>query len=182
MSRNSRWYTHGVVTLLSFMTLPAAIFGAWPEMIRRPLGRPAADPAPQNGLADGYDSRRDPDEDLAAARVEAKKSGKNIFVEVGGEWCTWCHILDQFFHEHPDLELLRDKNYVSMKVSKSQENPNRVFLSGFPYIHGYPHIFILDAAGNLIHSQPTTVLEDGRSYNAKRFQELLDRFAPKRST
>jgi len=31
MSRNSRWYTHGVVTLLSFVTLPAAIFGAWPE-------------------------------------------------------------------------------------------------------------------------------------------------------
>lgn len=91
------------------MTLSAAIFGAWPEMIRSSLGRPAADSAPQNGLADGYDSRRDPDEDLAAARVAAKKSGKNIFVEVGGGWCTWCHILGQFFHEHRDLELLRDK-------------------------------------------------------------------------
>lgn len=53
-----------------------------------------------------------------------------------------------------------------MKVSLSQENPNRVFLSRFPSIHGYPHIFILDAAGNLIHSQPTTVPEDGRSYKA----------------
>ena len=43
----------------------------------------------------------------------------------------------------------------------SLENPNGVFLSRFPYIHGYPHIFILDAAGNLTHSQPTTMLEDG---------------------
>jgi thiol:disulfide interchange protein len=182
MSRNSRWYTQGVATLLSFATLPAATFGAWPELTRRCLAQPAAASAQQNGLADGYDPRRDPDEELAAARAEAKKSGKKIFVEVGGEWCTWCHILDQFFHEHPDLELLRDKNYVSMKVSMSQENPNRVFLSRFPYIHGYPHIFILDAAGNRIHSQPTNVLEDGRSYNAKRFQKSLAQFVPKRST
>src|SRR5205807_9132429 len=109
-----------------------------------------------------------------------EKSCKNIFVEVGGEWCTWCHILDRFFHEHPNLEALRDKNYVPMKVSMSQENPNRAFFSRFPYIHGYPHIFILDAEGKLIRSQPTKVLEDGQSYNAKRFQKLLEQCAPKR--
>ena len=34
-----------------------------------------------------------------------------------------------FFHEHRYLEVLRDKNYVSMKVSMIQENPKRVFLS-----------------------------------------------------
>src|SRR2546430_3653606 len=54
-----------------------------------------------------------------------RRSSDLIFVEVGGEWCTWCHILDRFFHEHPNLEALRDKNYVPMKVSMSQENPNR---------------------------------------------------------
>ena len=35
----------------------------------------------------------------------------------------------RFFHEHRYLEVLRDKNYVSMKVSMIQENPKRVFLS-----------------------------------------------------
>src|SRR5215469_16881435 len=53
-----------------------------------------------------------------------EKTGKNIFVEVGVEWCTWCHILDRFFDEHPNLEALRDKNYIPMKVSISQENSN----------------------------------------------------------
>ena len=177
MSRSSRRYQHGMATFLSFMMLPEAAFHAWPVMGGRPVARPAA--APQNGLADDYDPRRDPEKDLAAASAEAKKSGKNIFVEVGGEWCTWCHILDRFFHEHPGLEALRDKNYVSMKVSMSQENPNRAFLSRFPHVHAYPHIFILDAEGNLIRSQPTDVLEDGRSYNARRFQKFLEKFAPK---
>ena len=133
-----------------------------------------------NALADRYDPQRDPTKDLAAASEEAKRSNKNIFVVVGGEWCSWCHTLEHFFQEHSDLEALLDKNYVTMKVSFSQENPNRAFLSHFPYIHGYPHIFILDADGKLIHSQSTNVLEDGHSYNAKRIEEFLARYAPKR--
>ena len=180
MSRSSRCYRGGVVTALSLLMVPAGIFRAWPAVSGRSLARAAVASAPQNGFADGYDAGRDPEKDLAAAGVEAKKSGKNIFVEVGGEWCGWCHILDRFFQEHLSLAALRDKNYVSMKVNMSQENPNRAFLSRFPDIHGYPHIFILDAEGNLIRSQPTNVLEDGRSYNTKRFQEFLEQFAPKR--
>ncbi len=140
---------------------------------------PAA--APHNALADRYDPQRDPAKDLAAAREEAKRSNKNIFVVVGGEWCSWCHTLERFFEEHSDMEALLDRNYVTMKVSMSLENPNGAFLSRFPYVHGYPHIFILDASGKLIHSQPTNVLEDDRSYNAKRFQRLLEQFAPKSS-
>jgi thioredoxin-related protein len=130
---------------------------------------------------DKYDPRRDPEKDLAVAAAEAKTSKRNIILIVGGEWCSWCHILDDFFHEHADLAALRDKNYVVMKVSMSQENPNGAFLSRFPRIHGYPHIFILDADGKLVQSQPTNVLEDGRSYNVKRFKKFLEEFAPKAS-
>jgi thiol:disulfide interchange protein len=126
-----------------------------------------------------YDPARDPEKDLAAAAAEAKHSNRNIFVIVGGEWCSWCHIMDDFFHDHQDLASLRDRNYVLMKVSMSQENPNRAFLSRYPRIHGYPHIFILDADGKLIQSQATNELEDGRSYNAKRFEKFLEKFAPK---
>jgi hypothetical protein len=100
-------------------------------------------------------------------------------VIVGGEWCSWCHIMDDFFHEHPDLTTLRDKNYVLVKVNMSRENLNRAFLSQYPKIHGYPHIFILDADKKLIQSQATNELEDGRSYNAKRFEKFLEKFAPK---
>ena len=69
-----------------------------------------------------------------------------------------------------------------MKVSMSQENPNRAFLSRFPRIHGYPHIFILDADGNLTRPQPTNELEDGRSYNAERFKKSLEQLASKSSS
>jgi thiol:disulfide interchange protein len=130
---------------------------------------------------DKYDPRRDPEKDLAAAEAEAKTSNRNIIVIVGGDWCSWCHIMDDFFHEHRDVTALREKNYVLMKLNMSQENPNRDFLSRFPRIHGYPHIFILDADGKLVQSQPTNVLEDGHSYNVKRFKKFLEDFAPKPS-
>lgn len=128
-----------------------------------------------------YEPGRDPEKDLASAAAEAKKSKRNIFVVVGGEWCSWCHVMDDFFRDHPDLRSLRDKNYVLMKLNMSRENENKAFLSRYPKIHGYPHIFILDADGKLVQSQATNELEDGRNYNAKRFQKFLEKFGPKPS-
>lgn len=46
-----------------------------------------------------------------------------------------------------NLETMRDKNYVYMKMNMSQENRNRAFLSQFPRIPGYPHIFVLADTG-----------------------------------
>jgi hypothetical protein len=90
--------------------------------------------------------------------------------------------MDDFFHDHPDLQLLRDKNFVLMKLNMSRENENKAFLSRYRKIHGYPHIFILDADGKLIQSQATNELEYGKSYSAKRFKNFLEKFAPKTGT
>jgi len=93
----------------------------------------------------------------------------------------WCRIMDEFFRDHPDLKSLRVRKYVLMKLNMSRGNENRAFLSRYPKIHGYPHIFILEADGKLIQSQATNEIEDGRSYNAKRFKKFLEKFAPKTS-
>ena len=179
MNLSNNWNKSSFVRIPLFAAMVYAYFCAPVSLERKAFVQPITASAPHVALADGYDPRRDPDKDLAAAIEEAKQSNKNIFVVVGGEWCNWCHTMDRFFHEHSDLPALRDKNYVLMKVSMNQENPNRAFLSRFPRIHGYPHIFILDAQGNLIHSQPTNELEDGRSYSMERFRRLLERFAPR---
>lgn len=179
MSLSNKWNKSSLVRIPLFAALVYAYFCAPVSLEHKTFVQPITASAPRNALADGYDPRRDPQKDLAATGEEAKRLNKNIFVVVGGEWCSWCHTLDRFFNEHADLAALRDKNYVVMKVSMSQENPNRAFLSHFPRIHGYPHIFILDANGKLIQSQPTNGLEEGRSYNLERFRRFLERFAPR---
>ena len=57
-----------------------------------------------------YDPARSAEQDLRNAVTEAQRTGKRILLEVGGEWCSWCHIMDKFFDQNPNLTKLRDTN------------------------------------------------------------------------
>jgi thioredoxin-related protein len=126
----------------------------------------------------GYDPDADPFQDLQAAVREAEASGRRILVEVGGDWCSWCHILDRFLHEHDEIRNLWKKRFVTLKVHHDDEQPNEAFLSRYPRIEGYPHIFVLDSDGALLHSQNTALLESGETYSPKKMRDFLTRWAP----
>lgn len=138
----------------------------------------AADIAAIAALSASFDPARDPAADLATAEVEAKRGGKHILLDVGGEWCSWCHAMDQFIADHADIRRLRDANYVWVKVNYSEDNENQAFLAQFPPIKGYPHLFVLDADGKLLHSQFTGDLEKGKSYDEAKFAAFLKQWAP----
>lgn len=125
-----------------------------------------------------YDPTRDPALDLQSAVAEATRTGKRILLEVGGEWCVWCHIMHAYFEEHPDLLAYRDEKFVTLRVNFSEENENKAFLSQYPKSPGYPHLFVLDSKGRFLHSQGTAELESGRSYDLDRFTAFLKRWAP----
>jgi thioredoxin-related protein len=126
-----------------------------------------------------YDPKRDAARDIDDSVAEAKRTNRRILLEVGGEWCSWCHILDEYFDEHPDLTALRDKNFVTVKINFSEENPNKEVLSRYGPINGYPHIFVLDSDGKFLHSQGTGVLESGKSYNLEKMNNFLTEWAPR---
>ena len=127
-----------------------------------------------------YDVSRDPAADLTAAVSRATAETKRILMVVGGEWCVWCHILNDYLEANPDIRRTWDDHYVTLFVNFSPENENKTFLSNYPRIDGYPHIFVLDTTGAFLHSQDTARLEEGRSYAAGKVREFLDRW--KRST
>ena len=126
----------------------------------------------------GYDPKADPEADLAAAVTEAQASGRRILMEVGGEWCSWCHYLEKFIHETESVERALEEGFVIVKVNFSEENENTEFLGRYPEIEGYPHIFVLESDGSFLHSQDTVVLEEGKGYDEGRFLEFLNRWAP----
>jgi thiol:disulfide interchange protein len=128
-----------------------------------------------------FDPARDPAKDVAAAAAAAKEQGKRVLVDVGGEWCAWCHIMDDFIAANADVRAAVDTNYIVVKVNWSPQNKNEAFLSAFPKINGYPHLFVLDGNGKLVHSQETDVLELGRSYDKPKFLAFLKKWAPARS-
>ncbi len=126
-----------------------------------------------------FDPGRDPSVDLQRAITEAQKEDRNIILDVGGEWCIWCHRIDAFIEGHEEINSFLHNNYIIMKVNYSQENKNEAFLSGYPKISGYPHFFVLDKEGKLLHSQDTGKLEEGKDYNPEKFMAFLSVWAPK---
>jgi len=128
-----------------------------------------------------FEPSRDAAKDVATAVAAAKAQGKRVLVDVGGEWCPWCHILDRFVAANPEVQALRDAGYVWVKVNWSKENKNEALLSRWPAIKGYPHLFVLDADGKLIHSQDTDVLEAGKDYDKAKIIEFLQKFSRKKS-
>ena len=111
----------------------------------------------------------------AAALTESspRATRRRVLVEVGGEWCTWCHIMDHFFVANPDLAKIRDTSFIVLRVNFSKENQNQAFLARWPKVAGYPHFFVLDANGRLLHSQNTSVLEAAKDYDPAAFRAFL---------
>jgi thiol:disulfide interchange protein len=125
-----------------------------------------------------FDPARDADKDIKDAVAEAKRTHRRVILDVGGEWCGWCHALDKYFAAHADLKAFREKSYVWLKVNYSTENKNEKVLSRYPKIKGYPHLFVLGDDGALLHSQDTSLLEEGSSYNLDKMKAFLTKWAP----
>ena len=124
-----------------------------------------------------YDPKRNAAQDIDDAIKEAQRAHKRILLEVGGDWCSWCHTLDNFFEAHPDLVQLRDQNFVTVKINFSEENENKEVLSRYGSIESYPQLLVLDADGKLLLSKETGALESGKSYNLEKLAAFLKEWA-----
>jgi thioredoxin-related protein len=127
---------------------------------------------------DKFDPGRDAAKDIHNAVVEAERTGKHVLLDVGGEWCIWCHRLDTLFAKNSDLNEFLYKNFVVVKVNYSKENKNEKVLSHYPQIDGYPHLFVLDGDGKLLHSQDTGLLEKGKGHDPEKVMAFLKQWAP----
>ncbi len=125
-----------------------------------------------------YDPARDPANDLVTAIERATAEGKRILIQVGGEWCVWCHILDDFIRSEKDILSELGEKFVILKVNFDNVNRNEIFLSKYPDISGYPHIHVLESDGSFLHSQQTDQLETGRSYSRSAIMGFLQKWAP----
>ncbi|MGI9035317.1 MAG: thioredoxin family protein [Pyrinomonadaceae bacterium] len=147
-----------------------------------------------------FDPAKNPNDDLQAAIATATKENKRIILDVGGEWRGWRRKMDYYFLENKALAKLRDENFVWVKINMSVENENKEFLAKYPPITGYPHLFVLETNGSLLHSQDTAQLEEpdlpiqsnpmekdslkkaqekanARSYDIFKFAEFLKRWS-----
>ena len=118
-----------------------------------------------------YKPEENAKEGISSAVKEAKKSGKHVLVEIGGNWCIWCARFNDFVNNDKSLDSLVSSNYVVYHLNYSKENKNTDLLTKyeFPQRFGFPVFLILNEKGDLIHTQTSWYLEDGKkSYDKEK--------------
>ena len=128
-----------------------------------------------------YDPARDAMQDGRDAIKLAKKTNRRILIEVGGDWCKWCHLLDRFLNKHEKIKTELHKTFVLLKVNVSEENDNTEFLKVFPPVLGYPHMFVTESNGKLLLSKDTGQFVVKGYYSEKRFKEFFKKFKLKKN-
>lgn len=129
-------------------------------------------------FVDHYDVNRDPAKDLIEACASAKSDNKRVLVQVGGDWCGWCKLMSKYMETNEAVNANLTKNFLVMKVTYEEGQKNETFLSQYPAISGYPHLFVIDADGKMLHSQETGSLELGKGYDQEKFLAFLDAWKP----
>lgn len=123
-----------------------------------------------------YDAHRNPNADGRKALKLAEETQRKVLIEVGGDWCSWCHVLDRFIKEHPDVEKRLHEIFVVLKVNISDANDNADFMRVFPPVKGYPHMYITDSSGNVLHSQDTAEFRENKKYSERQLMVFFERW------
>jgi thiol:disulfide interchange protein len=124
----------------------------------------------------GYDAARDAFADGRDALQLARRTERRVLIEVGGDWCSWWHVLDRFLKEHPAIRTRLHERFVVLKVNVDDSNDNAEFLSAFPPALGYPHLYITSNDGSIVHTQDTAEFLHNGKYSEQLVLDFLDRW------
>jgi len=123
-----------------------------------------------------YDDKRDPFKDAVAAISLAKATNRNVLIEIGGNWCTWCHKMDRFLDKNPDIYQSLHQEFVVLKINVSDSNENEAFMKGLPPVLGYPHMYVSTSSGKMVLSKDTAELQEDGKYAAANWRSFINQW------
>ncbi|HZY62916.1 MAG TPA: thioredoxin family protein [Edaphobacter sp.] len=124
-----------------------------------------------------YSETANPTADIAAALKKARAEHKRVILDFGGDWCGDCQVLDIYFHQKPNDELLA-KHFVvvHIDIGRMDRNLDVAKKYGVPINKGVPALAVLDAHGKLLYSQKTGEFENMRNMSASSVTEFLNKW------
>ena len=101
-----------------------------------------------------YSESADAAADIAAAQVAARREHKRILLDFGGNWCGDCQVLDYYYHQAPNAELL-DKYFIVVHVDIGHIDKNLDVAQKYhvPIAHGVPALGIIDSQGKVLYAE-----------------------------
>lgn len=86
----------------------------------------------------------------AEAFARARREGKPILVNVGTQWCHWCHVMDEVTYADPRVRRLLAERYVAIRAD-AEERPE---LGERYFKEGWPANVVLSPQGEQVLSRP----------------------------
>jgi thiol-disulfide isomerase/thioredoxin len=139
----------------------------------------------QTPLPYPYDEKADADAKaadakVAAAKARAKASGKLLIIDLGGNWCGDCRIL-QATMDLPEMKTFLDRNFemVSIDVGHMDKNlqiPARYGVTS--KLEGVPAIFVVDpkSGQQLVSKAQIADLADARHMHPQDLANWLAKY------
>ncbi|GAB4419133.1 MAG: hypothetical protein OHK0039_31210 [Bacteroidia bacterium] len=130
--------------------------------------------------ADLYDPLADAAAQIDSAVAQAQVTGRHVMLQIGGNWCVWCHRFHAFYTQDTSLDSIMQANYVVLRVNYSRENTNAAVLArlDYPQRFGFPVFVVLDGKGARLHTQDSALLESGGGYDRDKVRQLLLQWGP----
>lgn len=130
-----------------------------------------------------YKPAEDAEAGIAKAITKAKAENKNVFIQIGGNWCIWCARFNDLVTKDKSIDSIIAANYVVYHLNYSKENTNEKLLAkyGFPQRFGFPVFLVLNSAGTLLHTQNSGYLEaggDSKGYNVPVVKGFFNDWSP----
>lgn len=107
-----------------------------------------------------YSETAQPTADIAAAVQRAGREHKRIILDFGGNWCGDCQLLDIYYHQAPNAELIaRHFIVVHIDIGHMDRNVSVAEKYHVPITKGVPALAVLDSRGKLLYSEQAKEFE-----------------------
>ncbi|RLD49970.1 MAG: thioredoxin family protein [Bacteroidetes bacterium] len=122
-----------------------------------------------------YNPKANAKADLQKAIKAAGDNNKNVYVQIGGNWCPWCIRLHKYIKNNTVLDSIQKADYEVIYINYSKENKNLNILKhlGNPQRFGFPVLVILNDKGDVLHIQDSGYLEKEKSYDFDKVKRFL---------
>ena len=126
-----------------------------------------------------YDEKANADAQVDAAIARAKKSGKRVMIDLGGNWCADCRIMAGLM-ELPEMERFLKAHYEIVSVDVGRFNRNLQIPARFGIterLKGVPALLIATPDGKLVNGDNVFATADAHSMTPQAIAAYFAKYA-----
>ena len=135
----------------------------------------------KKSLEKPYNPNDNAQQKIDALLKQAKKEKKNVILQAGGNWCSWCLLFNDFIKTNSKIKKELQSNFLYYHLNFSKKNKNEaVFKKYAPNGDklGYPFFIVLNSSGKVLKVQESGSLEEGKGYNEAKVLNFIKSVNP----